>query len=462
MNQRLMRLMQLCVFGLDLIFLNVIIILLQYGLQQIYAPYSLEYTRFWMWLNTSWLIVVIIGNLYHEKFITSFEYFTGRTMQAYLFWLVLVLIYLFFVRQDELPRPFIAFVFCSYGVMLVINRIIYLGLRSYLHRRQYLTRRVLILGFNETAKKLAYSLEEDDRYVQIIGFCEEEEHVQELTHYPIIGPLEKVMEVSKQFQVDEIYSTIAPEHDLGIYKVMQEANLHCIRFKVIPDMSFFMNRTFHIDFLNDIPVLSVRKEPLDNAGNRFKKRVFDVVISLLVTILILPWLVLIVGLLIRIESPGPVFFKQLRTGRNNKLFMCLKFRSMKVNKEADKRQATRNDERLTRIGKFLRKTSLDEFPQFLNVLMGDMSVVGPRPHMLKHTDDYSRQIDEYMVRQFVKPGLTGWAQVNGYRGEIKTIRHMKLRVDHDLWYAENWSIWLDMKIVYYTVVIMIRGDRNAF
>ncbi len=455
--------MQLCVFGLDLVSLNILIILQQYGVM-CFDPFSNspEYTRFGLWLNTSWLVLLIAGNLYSEKYISSFELFSRRTLHTYFFWLVLVFVYLFFNHQFELSNFFVTFLLCSQGAMLLINRCIYLGVRSYLRHSQFFTRRVLILGYNETAKKLVSYLEEDCDHIQIIGFCEEVEQVQELTHYPIIGPLGKALELSELMKVDEIYSTIAPEHDLGIYQLMQQANLQCIRFKVIPDLSLFMNHSFHIDHLNDIPVLCLRKEPLDEAGNRIIKRLFDIVISLFVVLFILPWLFPIVGLLIWVESRGPIFFKQMRTGRNNKQFQCLKFRSMRMNDDADMKQATRNDARLTRVGRFLRRTSLDEFPQFLNVLVGNMSIIGPRPHMLKHTDDYSKLIDEYMVRQFVKPGMTGWAQVNGCRGEIKTLWHLRRRVDHDLWYAENWSLWLDIKIAFLTMVIMIRGDQNAF
>ncbi|MEP6728334.1 MAG: sugar transferase, partial [Bacteroidota bacterium] len=151
-----------------------------------------------------------------------------------------------------------------------------------------------------------------------------------------------------------------------------------------------------------------------------------------------------------------------RTGRDNKTFNCLKFRSMKINNEANTKQAQRNDERLTRIGKFMRRTSLDEFPQFINVFKGEMSVVGPRPHMLRHTEDYSKIMGQYMVRQFLKPGVTGWAQVHGYRGEIRDDEQLRKRIEHDIWYMENWSIWLDMRIIFLTVFRTVKGDENAF
>jgi putative colanic acid biosynthesis UDP-glucose lipid carrier transferase len=170
----------------------------------------------------------------------------------------------------------------------------------------------------------------------------------------------------------------------------------------------------------------------------------------------------LIGLLIWLESRGPVFFIQKRSGRNNKPFDCIKFRSMRISKDAHTKQVTKDDTRITRVGKFLRKTNLDEFPQFLNVLVSQMSVVGPRPHMLKHTEDYSKLLDQYMVRQFLKPGITGSAQINGHRGETRTIDQMEKRVIDDLWYLENWSLWLDTKIILITAFNMIKGEKNAY
>jgi putative colanic acid biosynthesis UDP-glucose lipid carrier transferase len=211
-----------------------------------------------------------------------------------------------------------------------------------------------------------------------------------------------------------------------------------------------------------MPVLTLRYEPLEDLTNRIKKRLFDIIISFFVTVFILSWLIPLISLLIWLDSKGPVFFIQMRSGKSNHEFKCLKFRSMKVNGLANLKQATKNDQRLTRIGKFLRRTNLDEFPQFLNVLKGNMSIVGPRPHMLKHTDEYSKATDQYMIRHFLKPGITGWAQVNGLRGEINSIQKLKSRVEHDVWYMENWSIWLDLKIIFLTVFNTIKGDKNAF
>ena len=197
-------------------------------------------------------------------------------------------------------------------------------------------------------------------------------------------------------------------------------------------------------------------------GNRIKKRALDIFVSLFVIIFLLSWLIPILGLLIFLESGWPVFFKQLRTGKDKKPFYCWKFRSMNSNNDADLKQATKDDSRITTIGKFIRKTSLDEFPQFINVIRGEMSLVGPRPHMIKHTSDYSQVVDEYMVRQFIKPGITGWAQINGYRGEITHPDQIRMRVNRDLWYLENWTLFLDIRILFLTVYYIFRGDKKAY
>jgi putative colanic acid biosynthesis UDP-glucose lipid carrier transferase len=238
--------------------------------------------------------------------------------------------------------------------------------------------------------------------------------------------------------------------------------MECIRFRIVPDLSIFVNQPMVVSYVGDMPVLSLRPEPLDDEGNRIKKRVLDIVISLIAIIFVLSWLLPIIALLIIIESKGPVFFIQLRSGRNNKTFYCYKFRSMKKNDDADKMQATKNDFRITKIGRILRKTSLDEFPQFFNVLKGDMTVVGPRPHLIKHTEDYSKLVDLFMIRQFLKPGITGWAQINGHRGEISDTEQIKSRVNHDLLYLENWNIWLDIKIIFLTVYNVFKGEKNAY
>ncbi|MEP6725337.1 MAG: exopolysaccharide biosynthesis polyprenyl glycosylphosphotransferase, partial [Bacteroidota bacterium] len=403
MNRRFIRFLQASVAGLDLLTLNLAVTLTLVFISKIQPEFVNTYFRFWLFLNTSWLVLCWISAIYNEYHIISFEIFARKSMRVYILWLAVIMMYLFFFRQNELSRIFIISVIVLSGFFLLLNRFIYLLLRHYFRHGEHLSRKVIILGYNDMAKKLASYLEEESLNTQIVGFCEEEINVHELSTYPILSNISNALTVSKKMEVNEIYSTIAPEQEKVIYDLIKQADQACIRFRIIPDLSFFIKQPVHINYLRDMPVLSMRSEPLDDVSSRGRKRFFDLVVSFMVIVLILSWLIPLLGIIIWLESKGPIFFAQQRTGRDNKTFNCLKFRSMKINNEANTKQAERNDERLTRIGKFMRRTSLDEFPQFINVFKGEMSVVGPRPHMLRHTEDYSKIMGQYMVRQFLKP-----------------------------------------------------------
>ncbi len=463
MNQQLERYLQTVLLVLDLIVLNLFYIFCFAIFNKNTGLFSHNtYLLFWTISNVLWIILSFMMRTYSEKIILSFEYFTKRTILVYLLWVISIMFYLFFSRELEISRLFIVSTIGGFGFGLLVNRFIYLGLNGYLKKSDYLIKKVLILGYNETAKKLAKYFEEDSLNTQLIGYIENEENIHELSNYPILAEINDTLKVAKASNVNEIFSTITPEQNKDIYNLMYQSEKECIRFKIVPNLSVFITREVHIEYFGQLPILSLRSEPLDDVGNRIKKRVLDIIVSLFVIIFILSWLVLILGVLIFIESGFPIFFKQLRTGKDKKPFYCLKFRSMKSNKDANFKQATQNDERITRIGKFIRKTSLDEFPQFINVFRGEMSLVGPRPHMVKHTSDYSKLVDDYMVRQFIKPGITGWAQINGYRGEITNPEQIEARVNKDLWYLENWTLWLDIQILFLTLYQMFKGDKNAY
>jgi putative colanic acid biosynthesis UDP-glucose lipid carrier transferase len=213
---------------------------------------------------------------------------------------------------------------------------------------------------------------------------------------------------------------------------------------------------------NQYIYLTLQNTPLQHPFNRLIKRSFDILFSFVVLLFLFSWIALLIGCIIKLTSPGPVFFSQKRTGKDGKEFWCLKFRSMKPNGEADTKQAVKDDPRITPIGSFLRKTNLDELPQFINVLKGDMSVVGPRPHMLKHTEYYSQRIEGYMLRHSVKPGITGFAQVAGYRGETKEMKEMEGRVRRDVLYIQHWSFLLDLKIIYRTMLQWVKKDGETY
>ena len=463
MNRQFERYLQVTLVALDIIMLNVFYLICHSLLKNHIEIQSGEaYPLYWGVYNLIWIVLSLFMATYQSKIILDFDSFTKRTIQVYLIWIIFIMFYLFFSREIRVSRIFILATILSFGIGLLANRFIYLGIHKYFRNSDYLIRKVLILGYNDTAKKLAKYLEEDGLNTKIIGFIEDRYNIHELSNYPVLSDVSTTLEVAKKYGVQEIFSTITPEQNKDIYNLMYQADKECIRFKIVPNLAVFITREVHIEYFGELPILSLRSEPLDDIGNRIKKRALDIIVSFLVIVLILSWLIPILGLLIVIESKGPVFFKQLRTGKNKEPFYCIKFRSMKPNKDADMKQASQNDMRMTRIGKFIRKTSLDEFPQFLNVFIGEMSLVGPRPHMLKHTSDYSKIVDHYMVRQFIKPGITGWAQVHGFRGEITNSEQIHMRVDKDLWYLENWSLWLDIQILFLTIYFVIKGDKNAY
>ena len=463
MNQQFKRYLQITLVILDIFILNCAYFLCQALILKHRTSSSLNaYILYSIISNSFWLFISFFLRTYTYKVILSFEIFTKRTIQAYLLWIIVIMFYLYFSRELNVSRLFIVSTFIVFCAGLLINRFIYLGLNKYFKNSGYLINKVIILGYNETAKKLAKHFEEDRLNTQLIGYIDNEENVHELSHYPVLVGINDTLQIAKQLNIQEIFSTITPEQNKDIYSLMYQSERECIRFKIVPNLSVFITREVHIEYFGELPILSLRSEPLDDVGNRIKKRCLDILISTIAIVFILSWLIPILGLLIILESKGPIFFKQLRTGKDKKTFYCLKFRSMRANTEAHIKQATQNDLRITKIGRFIRKTSLDEFPQFINVLRGEMSIVGPRPHMVKHTSDYSLLVQDYMVRQFIKPGITGWAQINGYRGEIANPEQIKMRVNKDLWYLENWNLWLDLQIIFLTLYYIFKGDKNAF
>jgi len=462
MNQRLATLLRISFVILDLLVLNLVFVICQYVFREAINFNKEQYTYLWFFSNAAWVAASWATSIYQDAYIYSFEKFSRRTMTAYVYLLALEMIYLFFNKDAQISRLFLISILSSFAISLLINRFLHLAMQQFFQSKDHIVRKVMIIGYNDRAKKLASYLEQEPIKTEIVGFCEEEENVTELSLYPIVGGIGDAIEASKLHEVTEIFSTIAPEQQSGIYKLINDADQACIRFRIVPDFNHFIRKPVHLEYLKDIPVLSLRKEPLDDVGNRIKKRLYDLVISSLVTVFILSWLVPIVSLLIWLDSRGPIFFIQQRSGKNGKTFNCIKFRSMKVNRESNEKQATKDDTRITKLGSFLRKSNLDEMPQFFNVLMSDMSIVGPRPHMLKHTDDYSKLLNRYMVRHFLKPGITGWAQIHGFRGEIKHMQDINNRVEYDLWYLENWNIWLDTRIILMTAFNMAKGEKNAY
>ena len=266
----------------------------------------------------------------------------------------------------------------------------------------------------------------------------------------------------KNNDIHEVYFAMSLVDSDIFADVSKYCNNNLIRLKILPDFGNYLPFKFYVNFFGSIPVLSLIKEPLQKVFLRFLKRIFDVVFSFFIIIFSLfflfPWIVL----MIKLTSKGPVLFRQKRSGLDNNIFVCYKFRTLFVSENNNINQIKKNDSRVTKFGSFLRRTSLDEIPQFFNVLKGEMSVVGPRPHMLIHTKEYSSIVRNYMLRHLVKPGITGQAQVNGYRGEIKHVEDIKKRVQLDIWYINNWSFFLDLKLIFKTFFMIFLGDEKAY
>ena len=420
-----------------------------------------EYYFFSAAVNLSWMASVYLLALYLSKEWLDFERFSKRTLKCYVVTLLSTLLFIFFYHF-QYSRLFFIIFFSGFGFALLINRAIFYILVMVLKRQSRFRKNVIVLGYNDISKRLISYFQKQTKLVNVVGCFEDKERVNELSVFPIIGDLRECMPFAKENNVTEIYSTLAPENYPYLYELANEAESHFMHFKFVPDYHIFVNRNIYVDFVDDIPILSLRNEPLEDTGNRIKKRLFDVVFSLFVIVFILSWLIPLMAILIKLDSKGPVFFIQLRSGKSNQPFRCYKFRSLRVNTEAHTQQVTRGDQRITKLGRFMRKSNIDELPQFINVFLGDMSIVGPRPHMLKHTEDFSHLYKQYMIRHFVKPGLTGWAQVHGFRGEIRDNKLLRKRIEHDIWYMESWSLWLDVKIILMTIYVTVLGDKNAF
>lgn len=353
----------------------------------------------------------------------------------------------------------------SAGLLIILLHLLIRRIILWIRKSGRNRLRVLMVGADENLVSLSREMKAGYGVhgYNVLGFFTDKYIDQVPAGDSVLGGINDVFDYLKNHQVDELYCGVNPSSDGEfISRLIHEADSRFIQFWFVPNMNGYPHRKMHYDEFGDVMIISLREEPLNNPLMQLLKRTEDIVISGLFLVSVYPLVWIFVAIGTRLTSPGPILFRQNRTGYNGKSFRCLKFRSMKVNTDSDKIQATEDDPRKTKFGDFLRRTSIDELPQFINVFKGDMSIVGPRPHMEFHTDMYSKLISEYMVRHLVKPGITGWAQVNGCRGETKTVEQMKDRVEHDIWYIEHWSPLLDVKIVFMTVRQILCGDDQAY
>lgn len=379
----------------------------------------------------------------------------GRLFKQYLAFLVLNFAYIGFFSKFSEPSEVVWYVTLSLSVVGSFKFAVYFFLRRFRVMFGGNYRKVIILGNGKSSAQLAAFFRDNPDYgYKLEGI------------FDLKTNKEKEMQLCFDFVlkngIDEMYCSLANLNDDDINELIDFTDNNLKILKFLPDNKTPLARNLIYDYYDYIPILSLRNVPLDKRANKIVKRAFDIVFSLIVIIGVLSWLTPILAIIIRSESKGSVFFKQKRNGLNYKEFYCYKFRSMRLNDIAHTHQVTKNDPRVTKIGAFMRKTSIDELPQFWNVLKGDMSVVGPRPHMVAETERFVQKVNKFMVRHFIKPGITGLAQINGYRGEVETDTDIINRVKYDIFYLENWSFLLDLKIIVMTVYNAIKGEKKAY
>ncbi len=380
---------------------------------------------------------------------------------------LLILIFLLFIFYQEFYqyRSLLLYYHALIFVSIPFEKYFYRVIVAYVRSQYKYEKNILIVGAGSIAANFYKSdiLHNNLKY-NLVGVLDDHDHHNFNGKY--LGQINQLGDILNQKNIDEIFLALPNDETEKIDYVIDICEKKSRRVSVIQDVNWLGAGSFKVTNYAGFPVVGIRYIPLDDAENRFFKRVFDLVFSSLFLILVYSWLWLIIALLIKLNSKGPILFKQERWGLNNDKIICYKFRTMYTpsseNVRENFKQASRNDKRVTAVGRFLRSTSLDELPQFVNVFLGSMSIVGPRPHPIPLSLESKDLVQNYMLRHLVKPGITGWAQVNGSRGETSHPDDMRKRVSFDLWYIQNWSFWLDCQIIFQTIVNLIKGDENAY
>lgn len=434
-------------YGLDLLTINLFTTFLPINFQNLYL--------FHFYISITWIILSFKNEFYVIQRYSKAVVLLKKLFTQFVFFFLILYAYIGFFKQPLMSRlalgQYFILVFIGISFLKLLN---FFLLNKYRERIKGNIRNVVVIGKSKKANQL----------IEVFNTRREFGY-----HFSSqFSPRDKDFELLNCFRyivnnnIDEIYCSVSElkNDELSAFINFADNNLKTLKF--LPDNKNIFSKKLKFEYYDYLPILSLRDIPLHNSLNAILKRLFDIVFSLVVIFGILIWLVPLLALLISLESKGPVFFLQKRTGFDNDEFQCFKFRSMAMNDSSDHQQAGKNDMRVTKIGRFIRKTSIDELPQFYNVLFGNMSVVGPRPHMLKHTDEYANRVDKYMLRHFVKPGITGLAQIRGYRGEIERDSDIQNRIKFDIFYVENWSFFLDLKIIVQTIVNALKGEEKAY
>ena len=450
---------------LDLILLNIAILVSLLMRFQNFNNIALkEVQTISLLSNIFWIFFLVYKDSYRVIRIEKIGNILSKTLKMVVFHAAAISFFVFLLKYNDISRMRMFYFYGVFFVLLFIFRIAVIKSLKYIRSKGFNYKSVIIIGSNARAKQIVHVLLNNLSYgYKVLGFFDDADLGSDGMGIPYLGKIDTVKDYVAANDVDEMYIAFSAKKSEKINGLIQISEQFLVRIKFIPDFqAFTKSKIVTLDFYDHIPVLMLRSEPLESGMNRLLKKIFDLFFSVLVIVFVFSWLFPILIILIKLDSPGPVFFKQQRSGRDLKIFTCYKFRTMHVGLTNNNSQAKSGDPRVTRLGAFLRKFSIDELPQFFNVLLGNMSVVGPRPHMLKHTEHYAEVMPHYPVRHYAKPGITGWAQINGFRGETPFLEDMINRVEHDIWYIENWVFYLDIKIIFKTIFNLLRGEQNAY
>lgn len=433
--------------AVDLLLLNVTVLFFPTNITNTFV--------FGIYISTLWILFSLKNDFYEVQRHSKIIQIIPLLIRQVVLFAFLLFAFIGIFKQPNISRLALSYYFITVSLLISgFKFFTFFILKKYRAILSGNIRRVIVIGRNKNAKQLIHVFKTKLEFGYLFK-----------TQFNASDPqfsIEKCIQYVIEHQIDQIYFSISELSNKQINQLVDFADNNLRELKLIPDHKDIFSQKLKYEYYEYTPILSMRAIPLKEPINKVLKRTFDILFALFIIIFVLSWLTPILAILIKLESNGPVFFKQYRNGFNYDEFICYKFRSMTPNKNAHLHQATRDDQRVTKVGKWLRKTSIDELPQFFNVLIGTMSVVGPRPHMVSHTTMYAKRIDKFMVRHFVKPGITGLAQISGYRGEVETDKDIIGRVKYDIFYIENWSLLLDLKIIAQTFLNAVKGEEKAY
>jgi putative colanic acid biosynthesis UDP-glucose lipid carrier transferase len=418
--------------------------------------YTIE-TLFFVLL--SWTSLSLLGKDYKIGRPSGYEKSVTKGFKTITVFLALFSFFVVFSNQEIISRNYVLHFAGVLFLFIPIERVIvHLVVNKY-RKWGGNYRNAIIIGYDQLGFSLFDAINKNKNLgIRCTGFYGSSTQI--VTKYPLKGNLKAFLNSDLE-KVDFVYvsENIVREE---LNQIIELSDASFVKVKLLPHFKTDFLKSYVLKLIDNINIIDVNYLPLDHAFNRFLKRSFDVLFSLIMLLFVLSWLYPIIALIIFLESRGPILFKQYRNGKNNEVFRCLKFRTMYLNEEADQKWAIKNDHRVTYFGAILRRTSLDELPQLINVLIGDMTIVGPRPLPVKLNEQYINQIKSYSQRHTFKPGITGLAQALGHRGEIKDLREIKNRVTLDRFYLNNWSVYLDVKIIFITFFELIKGQDTAY